>query len=76
VLASALRLVGLGVALGLLAAFSLAQWIQSQLHGVTATDPATYVGVTVAVFAATAAAASIPARRASRVDPMVSLRAE
>jgi hypothetical protein len=76
VLGSALRLVGLGVAIGLLAAFSLAQWIQSQLHGVTATDPATYVGVTVAVFAATAAAASIPARRASRVDPMVSLRAE
>jgi putative ABC transport system permease protein len=48
----------------------------ARLFGVGATDPATIVAAVALVIAAAASAATLPARRASRVDPMVALRCE
>jgi ABC-type antimicrobial peptide transport system permease subunit len=76
ILADGLRLVALGIALGLAAAFALTRLMSSLLVGVTPTDPATFVGVALLLAAAALLACWIPARRASRVDPMVVLRAE
>ncbi|HEU4630001.1 MAG TPA: ABC transporter permease [Gemmatimonadaceae bacterium] len=71
-----LRLVVAGLALGLAGAFALTRLMGSLLYGVAPTDPATYAGVA-AVLVGTAAVASwLPARRATRVDPIIALRAE
>jgi putative ABC transport system permease protein len=76
VMGRALRLAATGVALGLCAALAGARVLSSQLYGVSARDPLTYAGIS-AVLAAVALFASwLPARRASRVDPAVALRAE
>jgi predicted permease len=63
-----------GIAVGIAGAVTVMRWLASQLYGVTATDPATYVSVAVAVAAITLIAAYIPTRRAMRVDPIVVLR--
>jgi putative ABC transport system permease protein len=55
---------------------ALSRWVSSLLFGVTALDPATYVASALIVSAAAVIASYIPARRASSVDPMESLRAE
>jgi predicted permease len=65
-----------GVALGLAGAFALTRLIESQLFGVAAADPATYVTLAAAPFAIALAATFIPARRAANTDAMASLRAE
>jgi ABC-type antimicrobial peptide transport system permease subunit len=66
----------LGIGIGLGAALALTRLIESQLYGVTATDPATFALVA-AVLAATALLANlIPAIRATRLDPAVVLREE
>jgi putative ABC transport system permease protein len=65
---------GLGV--GLLGALALSRFMTSLLYGVTPTDPATYVGVGAVLLAAAALASYLPARRATRVDPIIALRAE
>ncbi len=70
------RLVGLGVLLGLLASLGLARAITSQLFGVSAHDPATLAAVAVLLLIIGLAACWIPARRATRVDPLVALRYE
>jgi predicted permease len=76
VLGHALALVGVGVALGLGGAALLTRLMESQLFGVAALDPPTY-GAVAALLAATGALAGyLPARRATRVDPMAALRAE
>ena len=76
VLLDALGLVGAGIAIGFVGAMLLARLVSSLLYGVSSTDPATYAGVAGILIVVGALAAFLPARRASRVDPMVALRYE
>ena len=71
-----LRLVALGVVGGLLACFGTMRVLASQLWGVSPRDPLTLVSVTLVLFVVGCAACYIPARRATRVDPMIALRYE
>ncbi len=71
-----MRLAVAGVALGLAGAFAVSRLLSSQLPGVSSTDPVTFAGVAAVVAAIALAATWLPARRASRIDPMTSLRAE
>ena len=76
VLRQGMRLVVLGLGLGLLAALGLTRVMRSLLYGVTPTDPATFAGVCLLLVAVALLACWLPARRAARVDPMVALRSE
>ena len=76
VLRMGLQLVGLGVALGLLASFAVTRVIANQLWGVSPRDPLTLVAVVAVVALAGLAACYFPARRATKVDPLVALRYE
>jgi ABC-type antimicrobial peptide transport system permease subunit len=71
-----LKLVGLGVGLGLLASFAVTRVIANQLWGVSPRDPLTLVVVMGVVALAGLAACYFPARRATKVDPLVALRYE
>ncbi len=71
---SAFRLIAFGIAIGLPLAVAGAQLIRSQLFGVTAWDPFTFVVAFVILFVAAVVAAWIPARRAARIEPMDALR--
>jgi len=70
------RLLGTGLGLGFLGAFALSRTIRSLLFGVNVNDPLIYGVVTLVLTAAALLACWIPARRASRVNPMVTLRSE
>ena len=70
------RLAAGGVALGLLLTFAVTRVLASALYGVSATDPGVLAGAAAALATAALAASWIPARRASRVDPARTLRAE
>ena len=72
----ALRLTLLGIGIGFAAAFALTRGMSSVLFGITATDPPTYAGVVTILALSSVLAAWVPARRASRVDPMRVLRWE
>jgi len=74
VLGQAVRIAVVGLAIGLAGALAATRIIDSLLFGVTPHDPATFAGVSVALVAVMLAAAYLPARRAMRVDPVVSLR--
>jgi ABC-type antimicrobial peptide transport system permease subunit len=76
VLGKGAKLAFAGVALGLCAALGLTRLMASLLFSVTAHDPLTFVVVAFLLMAVALAACYLPARRATRVDPMVSLRYE
>ena len=76
VLSQGLRLAAAGTAIGLGLALALTRWMESLLYQVSATDPLTFAGIAVLMLAVAAAACYLPARRASRVDPMIALRYE
>jgi len=71
-----LGLVTVGLVVGLAGAVVLTRFMQSMLYGVTPTDPLTFVGVSGLLVLAAASASLIPARRATRIDPITALRAE
>jgi ABC-type antimicrobial peptide transport system permease subunit len=64
----------LGLALGMAASRLLSSTLGSMLFGVTSGDPVTFVGMAALLIAVAAGAGYIPARRASRIDPMIALR--
>src|SRR5438067_1252099 len=76
VMGSALRLAALGVALGLLAALAGAQLLASQLYGVSARDPLTFLAISILLALVALVASFLPARRAAGLDPMSALRTE
>ena len=76
VMEQGLILAGLGVGLGLLAAFALTPLIAGLLFGVSARDPLTFVALAIILTSVAVAASFVPARRATQVAPMISLRYE
>jgi putative ABC transport system permease protein len=76
VLGQGMRLVAVGLAVGLIGAWALSRVLVSQLYGITARDPVTYVAVAVLLAAVALLATYLPARRAAHVDPLIALRSE
>src|SRR4029077_13407767 len=76
IVARASKLATIGVISGAVAALLLARLIRTMLFQVSPNDPATYAAVALVLTAVALAASYIPARRATRVDPIVALRHE
>jgi predicted permease len=76
VMGDGLRMAGIGIVLGAAAAIVASRSLRTLVFGVATTDFGTYVGVAVVLASVALAASYIPARRASRVDPLVALRAD
>ena len=76
VVGQGLRLAGIGIAVGLIAAFAFTHWMTTMVVGIKTTDPATFVTMAVVFFLIAATASWLPALRASSLDPIVALRDE
>ena len=76
VLGRGLKLVTIGLGVGLATAFGVTRLLQAQLYQVGATDPATFVGVGMGLLVIGVMASLIPARRATRVDPVRAMQVE
>jgi len=76
VLRQGLILIGIGMAVGLASALGVSRYLASLLFGISATDPVTYVAISVLLGIVAVVACYLPARRATRVDPMTALRYE
>jgi putative ABC transport system permease protein len=76
VLAQGMRLVAVGVGVGLVGSWVLSRVLVSQVYGITARDPLTYGAVALLLAGVALLATYVPARRATRVDPMLALRSE
>lgn len=76
VLRQGVTLAGIGIGAGLIAAFLLTRLMQSLLYQVQPTDPITFVAVSVALIVVALIASALPAFRATRVSPLIALRAE
>jgi putative ABC transport system permease protein len=76
ILGQGLRTIFIGVTIGITGSLALTRTVESLLFGVTATDPLTFGGVTLLLMGAALLACYIPARRATKVDPLVALRYE
>ena len=76
ILGQALRTIIIGVTIGIAGSLALTRTMESLLFGVTPTDPLTFAGVTLLLVGAALLASYIPARRATRVDPVIALRYE
>jgi putative ABC transport system permease protein len=76
ILREGLRLTAIGLAAGLAAAFVATRWIRTLLFQIEPHDPAAFAAVAAMLLVVAAAACYLPARRASRLDPVVILRAE
>ncbi|MFP2932344.1 hypothetical protein ACLESO_45755 [Pyxidicoccus sp. 3LG] len=75
-LSQGLRLTVVGVGVGLLAAFAVTRLLASLLYGVDASEPTIFLGVAVGLAGVSLLASWLPALRASRVSPAISLRSE
>jgi len=71
-----MKLALLGLALGLIAALVVMRFVGSLLYGVTTTDPVAFIGVSALLLLVAVLASWLPARRATKVDPMTALRHE
>jgi ABC-type antimicrobial peptide transport system permease subunit len=76
ILSEGLKLVAVGVALGLVAAVMLTRLLEGMVYGVSMRDPLIFVLVNLLLVTVSLAACYVPARRAMRVDPLVALRYE
>ena len=76
VVGQAMTIVAISLAVGLIGALAATRLLNSLLYGVGASDPATFIGIVVLVSGVAFVAAWLPARRATRVDPIIALRAE
>ena len=76
ILSQGLRPILIGVAMGIAGALALTRTVASLLFGVTATDPLTFGAVTLLLVGAALAACYLPARRVTKVDPVIALRCE